>query len=220
MAEDDGKATQHYFSKAPVKGGRKYALRLEIRGQRIELSSFSGLFSKKRVDLGTEVLIESIILPDAGEALDMGCGCGIIGIAVAKTRRRLKVTMVDVNPMAVKLAQDNLEDNCVSNAVALESDLYSALEGKTYDVIFSNPPLAAGYKVIFPLIEGAAEHLNEGGSLQIVLRKGVNAIPKKMEEVFGNVELIARRSGYKVFRSIKGSSPASPKSSAEKHKAK
>jgi len=200
-----GEATRHYYSKTPVKGGRKYALRLEIKGQRLELTSSSGIFSKNKVDLGTLLLIESLKLPDTGEVLDMGCGCGIIGIAAAKTKRKLNVTLVDVNPLAAKLAKDNIEDNNISNAVAIESDLYSNLEGKKFDLIFSNPPLAAGYKVIFPLIEGAALHLNEGGSLQIVLRKGVKAIPKKMTEVFGNVDLVSRKSGYKVFRSVKKS---------------
>jgi 16S rRNA (guanine1207-N2)-methyltransferase len=133
----------------------------------------------------------------------MGCGCGVIGIAVAKFRPMLKVTLVDVNPLAIMLSKENAEINGISNSIVMQSDLYSNLEGKQFDLIISNPPLAAGYKVIFPLIEGAKSHLKEGCSLQIVLRKGVNAIPKKMAEIFGNVDLISKKSGYRVFRSIK-----------------
>lgn len=194
---------RHYFSREPAMAGRRYALQLEIGGQHIKLASCGGLFSKEKVDRGTLVLLESLILPSRGSVLDMGCGCGVVGIAIALMRPQLEVTMVDVNPLAVKFARENLDSNNVSNAMAIESDLYSSLEGKHFDAIVSNPPLAAGYKVIFPLIEGASSHLREGGSLQMVLRKGVSAIPRKMEETFGNVELISRGSGYKVFRSLK-----------------
>jgi 16S rRNA (guanine1207-N2)-methyltransferase len=178
-------------------------LNMEIRGQRIELESCSGIFSKDRVDNGTLLLVASMELPEEGSLLDMGCGCGAVGIAAARLKPRLKVTMVDTNPVAVKLARGNIAANGLDNAEVLESDLYSNLTGRCFDSIVSNPPLASGYKVIFPMIEGAKAHLKDGGSLQLVLRKGVNAIPAKMEAVFGNVEIASRKSGYRVFRSKK-----------------
>jgi len=199
---DDDEPTAHYYSREPPKERRRFVLRLDIKGHRIELASSSGIFSKDRIDLGTLVLLESMVLPDEGEVLDMGCGYGVIGITISKMRPRLRVTMVDVNPTAVKLAKENIDTNNVTNATAIHSNLYSSLEGRKFNLIISNPPLAAGYKVIFPLIEGAKSHLSEGGNLQLVLRKGINAISKKMNEVFDNVELVSRKSGYKVFRSI------------------
>jgi 16S rRNA G1207 methylase RsmC len=177
---------------------------MELRGQRIELESCSGVFSKDRIDNGTMLLVASMELPEEGTLLDMGCGCGAVGIAAARLKPRLKVTLVDLNPMAVRLARGNIEANGVENAEALESDLYSKLGDRCFDAIVSNPPLAAGYRVIFPLIEGAKDHLSRGGTLQLVLRKGVRAIPAKMDEVFGNVETLSRKSGYRVFRSRKG----------------
>jgi 16S rRNA (guanine1207-N2)-methyltransferase len=147
------------------------------------------------------VLLGSIVLPEDGDILDMGCGCGIIGVTVAKVRPRMRVTMVDINPTAIKLAKENIEANSITNATAINSDLYSALKEQKYDLIISNPPLAAGYKVVFPLIENSKIHLKKDGSLLLVLRKGVNAIPKKMNQVFGNVNLVSRKSGYKIFSS-------------------
>ncbi|MGA2574143.1 MAG: methyltransferase [Candidatus Methanomethylicaceae archaeon] len=200
---DRKERASHYYSKNPPRDQRRFSLRLDIKGKRIELASSGGIFSKSKVDRGTIVLLESMILPEEGEVLDMGCGCGVIGIAVSKFRPKLKVTMVDVNPLAVRLSKENAESNNISNSTVMQSDLYASLEGRQFDLILSNPPLAAGYKVIFPLIEGAKSRLKEGCSLQIVLRKGVNAIPKKMANVFGNVDLISKKSGYRVFRSIR-----------------
>ena len=174
-----------------------------MKGHHMEFASSSGIFSKSRIDRGTIVLLESMALPVQGKVLDMGCGCGVIGITVSKLNPRLEVTLVDVNPAAVKLSRENIEDNHVINATALQSDLYGSLQERQFDLIISNPPLAAGYKTIFPLLEGARIHLNEGGSVQIVLRKGVVAIPRKMQEIFGNVQLLSKKSGYRVFRSVK-----------------
>lgn len=79
-----------------------------------------------------------MVLPEE-EILDMGCGCGVIGITVAKVRPRSRVTMVDINPTAIKLAKENIETNSVTNATAINSDLYSGLEGQKFDLIISNP---------------------------------------------------------------------------------
>jgi len=200
---DMGQHASHYYDSRPVQPKRRFFIRLNIRGQFLEFASSSGVFSKDKVDLGTLVLIDSLELPDSGEVLDMGCGYGAIGIAIAKLYPALKVTMVDVNPAAVKLVRENIERNDVQNAEVLHSDLYSLLGGRYFDAIVSNPPLAAGYKTIFPMIEGAFGHLRDGGFLQIVLRKGVNAIPRKMEDVFQNITTVSKKSGYRVFRSLK-----------------
>lgn len=196
---DRERGSPHYFSRKQPHAKRSFKLNMELRGVRIELESCSGIFSKDRIDNGTMLLIASMELPDEGSILDLGCGCGAIGIAAARLKPGLKVTMVDTNPVAVRLARENIGANYLDNAEAFESDLYSAVEGSSFDVIVSNPPLAAGYRVIYPLIEGAKSHLVRGGSLQLVLRKGVKAIPAKMNEVFGNVQTLSKKSGYRVF---------------------
>ncbi len=211
---------QHYYSKSPRRSDKSYVIKFTLKGRIIELASSGGVFSKGKVDLGTQVLLASLDLPERGKVLDLGCGYGVIGITMAKLRPGLKVTMADVNPIAVKLASQNIERNAVRNAVALASDLYSAFDGMAFDMIVSNPPLAAGYAIIFPMIEGAIPHLNDNGCLVLVLRKGVNAIPKKMEGVFGNVELVSRKSGYRVFRSQKTPSGETNCPVAQNEKAK
>lgn len=197
----------HYFTGRVKDKRRSYEIKFNFEGIAIRLLSCNGIFSKKYVDTGTEVLLKALFeclkIPENLEILDLGCGYGIIGITIAKMRPKSSITMVDVNPIAIKLARENAKINELSNVTIIKSDLYSQLEGKKFDLIVSNPPLAAGYKVVFPLIVGAKEHLRENGSLVLVLRKGLNAIPKKMFETFGNVNLIIKKSGYRVFQSIK-----------------
>ena len=74
-----------------------------------------------------------------------------------------------------------------------------------YDVIISNPPIRAGKKVVFEILEKAYDHLNVNGELWIVIQKkqGAPSAKKKMEEVFGNCEVVTKDKGYYILKSMK-----------------
>ncbi len=158
------------------------------------------VFSAEEVDEGTRLLLEYARVPEEGVVLDMGCGYGVIGITLAKLNPRLRVYMVDVNPRAVELARYNARLNGVEDrVVVLEGSLYEPVKGLRFNAIFSNPPLAAGMRVVEGIVLGAPEHLVEGGSLQMVLRKGAERIARLMERVFGGDEVVARKKGYTIL---------------------
>jgi len=178
-------------------------LRCRLRGHDFEFLTASGVFSHRRVDTGTRLLVESMRLPAEGEALDLGCGYGPIGIAAAKLEPRLQVWMTDVNQRAVALAEENARRNRVGNVRLLAGSLYEGLEGRSFDVILTNPPISAGIgKVVEPLIEGSVRHLKPGGSLQMVVRttKGGSSLKALLEHHYGGLEVVARRSGYRVLK--------------------
>jgi len=173
-----------------------------IRGVSLEFETAGGVFSYKRVDPGTKLLIEYAEIPEEGVVLDVGCGYGAIGIAIAKINPRLKVYMVDINREAVKLAKRNAKRNGVEDrVVVLHGDLYEPVKNMKFKAIYSNPPLAAGMKVVSRIITEALEHLEKGGTLQVVVRKGAERVKNLMRETFGNVELLAAKRGYRVFLS-------------------
>jgi len=195
----------HYYVRRPSSPLRLGLIRTRLRDRYFEFLTASGVFSKKKIDLGTRLLIEVMELPEEGLALDVGCGYGAIGIVAAAIRPRLRVIMTDVNERAVWLARKNVERNLVSsNAEVRQGFLYEAVEGLEFDVILSNPPIAAGMRVVEALIKGAHERLRPGGSLQIVVRSKLSSRPRSfMEEAFGEVEVVERKSGYRVLKSIK-----------------
>lgn len=53
------------------------------------------------------------------------------------------MTGVDINPQAVALAQKNALLNKIENTTFLTSDLFTAIEGKQFNLIISNPPYIA-----------------------------------------------------------------------------
>jgi len=114
------------------------------------------------------------------------------------------VVMSDVNKRAVMLAKMNIKINNIK-AEIYQGSLYEKIKNNDFDVVLSNPPQTAGKEICFKLIEQSNEHLKNNGNLQLVARhnKGGKTLSKKMEEVFGNVRVIAKKSGYWVYVSKK-----------------
>jgi len=195
----------HYFSSKPTSEDRRGLIRTYLRGNQYEFITSRGVFSSKRVDNGTRLLAESMLLPERGSLLDMGCGIGILGIVAARERPSLEVVMTDINLRAVELARLNAERNKVSNLSVHEGHLYEPLDDSLFVTIVSNPPISAGMrKVVFPLVEGAKEKLVEGGTLQLVIQsnKGGKMLARAMDDTFGEHKVLAKKSGYRVLFSV------------------
>ena len=198
--------SEHYFSEKPTSAEERGLIKCTLRGLKLEFVTSSGVFSHKRIDNGTRLLIESMELPDEGRLLDLGCGYGAIGVTAALLQPRLEVTMTDINSRAVGLAGENAKRNDVKNAVALQGNLYEPVEETTFDAIITNPPISAGMaKVVEPIIAGAPQHLNVGGSLQLVVQsnKGGRTVSAFIEEAFGEAYVLAKGSGYRVLKGVK-----------------
>jgi 16S rRNA (guanine1207-N2)-methyltransferase len=197
----DPKRNDHYYSVDPHAQTRFGLIRTCLKNVPFEFLTASSVFSVKRVDLGTRVLVESMILPEKGCVLDLGCGYGVVGIAVAKFNPNLHVVLTDVNKRAALLAKRNAEKNSVSNIQVRQGSLYNPVQGLCFDCVLSNPPVSAGMETVEAIIRGAPIVIREKGSFQMVVRSkiGKKTLPALFKESFGNVEVLAIRSGYRVL---------------------
>tara|TARA_Y100000310_G_C20577600_1_gene761230 strand:+ start:327 stop:893 length:567 start_codon:yes stop_codon:yes gene_type:complete len=181
----------HYYDK---KQDSKFELKefdCVINKKNYTFYSAPGVFSAKKLDFGTKVLVENMQVK--GRVLDLGCGIGVVGrIAFEEAD---EVVMTDVNKRACKLAKMNCRKCSV-----LCGDMYEKIIGK-FDVILFNPPQTAGKKVCFEMISKAKEYLLKGGSLQVVARhnKGGKTFMLFMEKEFGNVDTLVKSGGYRVY---------------------
>jgi len=191
----------HYFAAHPKSKMRLGIIRTYFRGKAFEFLTASGVFSKKRVDLGTRLLIESMILSEKGYVLDVGCGYGAVGIAAATFNPNLCVFMVDVNERAVWLARQNIQINHVGNAEVRRGNLYEPVKGLTFNCVLSNPPVSAGMAAVKAIVSDAPKHMASKAHFQMVVRSKVGGkrIHMIFEEAFEKVEILARKSGYRVF---------------------
>ena len=107
--------------------------------------------------------------------------------------------MVDINNRAIDLAKQNAQKNGVE-ADIFQSNIYEKVNG-TFDYIISNPPIRAGKQVVHTIISESINYLKVGGNLTIVIQKkqGAPSAKAKMEEVFGNVEILKRDKGYYIY---------------------
>jgi release factor glutamine methyltransferase len=137
----------------------------------------------------TEELAEWILswdLPETQRVLDMGSGSGVLGLTLAAERPAWEVTLADVSPDALSLAQENAARLEITNAAFVESDLFSNIQG-SFDGIVANLPYvpegdratmsrevlhdpalalfsgADGLDLIRRFIPQAFDHLNPGG---------------------------------------------------------
>ncbi|KRL04870.1 class I SAM-dependent methyltransferase [Liquorilactobacillus oeni] len=197
----------YYYSKNPEVKHQEKNWNFELLGKQLFFITDNGVFSKKTVDFGSRVLLENIPFSDLlqGPVLDVGCGYGPLGLAIAKKFPQKKVDMVDVNELALELAQKNALLNKVSNVKIWESNLYSNVAEKNYALILSNPPIRAGKRVVHEVLSDAFAHLMPGGKLIIVIQKkqGAPSARKKMEEIYGNNRVVGRNKGYFVLESTK-----------------
>ncbi|MDT2596523.1 class I SAM-dependent methyltransferase [Enterococcus dongliensis] len=197
--------TNHYYSENPETAHDLHQWSFELAGKNFQFVTDSGVFSRDTVDYGSRALIEHFEtegLP-AGTLLDVGCGYGPIGMALAHQTEH-SVEMIDVNNRAVMLAQENAKRNNIEADIH-QSNIYENVHQKEYAAIVSNPPIRAGKKVVHQILSEAEPLLKIGGTLTIVIQKkqGAPSAKSKMEEVFGNAEIVAKDKGYYIIRSTK-----------------
>jgi release factor glutamine methyltransferase len=95
----------------------------------------------------TEILVEKFIEHSGFKKgssfsfLDLGTGCGAIGIALLRHFSQAKGTFVDLSLEALRVTQNNLKRyRLLNRAEVIHSDLFSALSQRKWDAIVCNPP--------------------------------------------------------------------------------
>ncbi|MGL6336620.1 16S rRNA (guanine(1207)-N(2))-methyltransferase RsmC [Aeromonas jandaei] len=160
-----------------------------------------GVFSAAELDLGTQMLLATVPAMK-GSLLDFGCGAGVIGSVLAKRNPGLKVTMVDINALALESSRRTLAINDLQGEVHA-SDVYSDITG-SFDQIVSNPPFHAGLKTFYAATETflarAPEFLRPHGSLTIVANAFLRYQPI-LEAHFKRTEVSNSDAKFKVYLS-------------------
>lgn len=192
---------EHYFAARPSSEPKLGVIHTKLCGLPFEFLTASSVFSKKHVDTGTRLLVETMFLPQSGYILDIGCGYGVVGIVAASSNAALQVVLTDVNRRAVSMARENVKKNKIQNAEVRYGCLYEPVEDLTFNCILSNPPVSAGMETVKAIITGAPAVMAEMATLQMVVRSkiGGKILPALFESTFNNCAVLARESGYRVL---------------------
>ena len=190
-----------YYAENPDAAHDIHELRVELLGEKMTFLTDAGVFSKKMIDFGSQLLLKCLEVNQGETVLDVGCGYGPLGLSLSKAYG-VQATMVDINNRALDLARQNAERNKVE-ATIFQSNIYEQVEG-TFDHVISNPPIRAGKQVVHEIIEKSKDFLETDGDLTIVIQKkqGAPSAKSKMEDVFGNCEIVKKDKGYYILRSV------------------
>ncbi|MDY0407295.1 class I SAM-dependent methyltransferase [Virgibacillus sp. 179-BFC.A HS] len=197
--------SDHYYSQQPHSKSSPRTWKYKLRENVFTFTSDMGVFSKDTVDFGSRLLIEKFLEPPlAGDLLDLGCGYGPIGIALATSFPDRTVVLTDVNERALELATINLRTNNVQNAEVVQSNRFDQLAGRKFAAILTNPPIRSGKQNIHAMIEeGKAALLPQGEFWAVIQKKqGAPSYKQKLLDVFNNAETIAKDKGYYIFKAI------------------
>lgn len=172
--------TEHYYSHKPDVVSNPKFWDFTLKGRTFRFKSDNGVFSKKEVDFGSRLLVESFNLNEAveGDILDVGCGYGPIGISIAAAYPERTIEMIDINSRAVELSKENAASNGIANVKIYESDRFDKVGSNQFAAILTNPPIRAGKSVVHEILEESYRSLVAGGELWVVIQKNKGLHPQ------------------------------------------
>ncbi len=199
---------EHYFSPQPGAAHAAKEIRLEFQGESFCFQTDAGVFSRDGLDEGSALMLGAALGQLSGEVLDLGCGWGPVGILTARLCPGCRVTMIDVNARACRLASENAARNRVQARVLCQDGLGDL--DQSFDWILLNPPIRAGKETVYRLFSESASRLKPGGTLAVVIRKqqGAPSAQRFLEGLFRRVSLHCRKKGYHVYFCSGGKSDA------------
>jgi len=177
----------------------------ELMGKPFKLATTWGIFSPREIDSGTDLFLRYLEIQEDEIALDIGCGYGPLGLAIAANAPKGQVHMVDKDFVAVDYANKNAQKNNLGNAKAYLSNGLSAVPKEMmFTTVVSNVPAKVGKEMLSILLHDVHAHLEPGGQFVVVTINGLRQYMKRnFMEVFGNYDKVKQGKDYTISRCVK-----------------
>lgn len=173
---------------------------LNVNDIELTIASLPGVFSQKKLDIGTALLLESLPKNMQGKVLDFGCGAGVISCFVGKKFPDTQLSLLDVSALAISSAQKTLELNQLSGDVFASNSLSNVTE--KYQHIVSNPPFHQGTKTSYQasedFLKGIKPYINRNGNITIVANSFLQYLPI-MQQHIGKTKSLLCRQGFTIY---------------------
>ena len=191
-------------------------------GEKLMFTSYPGCFCHRRLDEGGLALAETVVKEVKSEEgrvkscgglriLDMGCGCGLVGLLIANSILKnastlhssllpLHLTLIDSHTRAIEAATENAAKFGIPAEVILSDNGSPARMDGTFDIFVGNPPYYSDYRIADVFLETAKRALKSGGVCYTVCKNAAGLEPVQ-RRYFPDVEILHRR-GYSILKSV------------------
>lgn len=163
----------------------------------LSVAGHGAVFAGTKLDIGTRVLLSVLdrAAPDARNAIDLGCGSGILAASLASHRPELTVIATDQSAAAVASARATIEANGLAQRVSVvRDDGLSRQPDQSADLVVLNPPFHVGATVhsglATKLFRDAARVLRPGGELWTVYNSHLSYRPTLQRVVGRTLEVV------------------------------
>lgn len=174
---------------------------IDILDNTLTLKQDVAVFSQGKLDAGTQMLLTAVkdVVPQ-GAALDLGCGCGVVGITLSKLGFK-NITCSDVSAAALTLTATNAKLNGCESIKTKAADM---LQGQDkYDFIIVNPPFHVGILTTLApavnMIISAKDHLTKNGVFYMVANAHLGYYEVLLEN-FSQVQIVASSTKFIVYK--------------------
>jgi 16S rRNA (guanine1207-N2)-methyltransferase len=174
---------------------------VEMQDIKLQVAALPGVFSRAGLDAGTALLLKHLPKSMQGHILDFGCGAGVISCFIAKKYLGTQLTLVDINALALKSAEQTLKINKVSGEIVASNGL-SQVTGQ-YQHIVTNPPFHRGLKTHYDTTENflssIKRHIKPKGSITVVANSFLRYKPI-MQDTIGMTKTLANEKGFAIYQ--------------------
>ena len=196
---------EQYFTSEPNSVSDERTSTLVVAGRTLQLVTDRGVFAKKGVDQGTQILLDAAPRPPSeGTFLDLGCGSGAIALALASYSPHASIMAVDINARALQLVSENARRNDLRNITALFPQSVPA--DLQFDLIWSNPPIRIGKQALHDLLDTWLNRLSPTGQAWLVVNRNLGSDSLAlwlMSKGFEVARLTSKR-GFRVLKVTRG----------------
>ncbi|WP_329200135.1 MULTISPECIES: methyltransferase [unclassified Streptomyces] len=179
-------------------------------GAGLTVVNHAGIFCADRLDVGTRFFLQSIPTnTDGARVVDLGCGNGVIGTAVAVADPRAEVVFTDESYQAIASAKATFRANVTRDrdrADFLVGDGVAMLDPGSVDLVLCNPPFhshqATTDATALRMFAQSRKVLRPGGELWVVANRHMG-YHTHLKRLFGNSEVTASEPKFVVLRAVK-----------------